>query len=46
MKLRGRIPNTYIHVSGSYSYILTIGLPTLLQEYISHSQKHECGNWD
>ncbi len=32
MKLRGLSPNSYIHVSVSILYILTIGLPILLQE--------------
>ncbi len=32
MKLRGLSPNSYIHVSVSVLYILTIGLPILLQE--------------
>ncbi len=52
-ELRGLSPNTYIHVSVSYCYIPTIGLPILLQkkvdpswEYTDHSQTHECGNWD
>jgi hypothetical protein len=32
IKLRGLSPNSYIHVSVSVLYILTIGLPILLQE--------------
>jgi hypothetical protein len=32
MKLRGLIPNSYIHVSVSDVYIPTIGLPIMLQE--------------
>jgi hypothetical protein len=32
MKLRGLVPNSHIHVLVSDSYILTIGLPILLQE--------------
>jgi hypothetical protein len=32
MKLRGLVPNSYIHVSVSDLYIPTIGLPILLQE--------------
>jgi hypothetical protein len=32
MKLRGLVPNSYIQVLVSDSYILTIGLPILLQE--------------
>jgi hypothetical protein len=32
MKLRGLIPNSYIHVSVSDLCLLTIGLPVLLQE--------------
>jgi hypothetical protein len=49
MKLRGVVPNSYIHVSVSDLYITTIGLPILLQEsivgeYINRSQIHECGN--
>jgi hypothetical protein len=32
MKLRGLIPNSYIHVSVSDLYIHRIGLPILLQE--------------
>jgi hypothetical protein len=33
MKLSGLVPNSYIHVSVSHLYILTIGPPTLLQQY-------------
>jgi hypothetical protein len=52
MKLRGLVPKSFINVSVSDLYILTIGLPILLQqekvnrswEYISRSQTHECGN--
>jgi hypothetical protein len=32
MKLRGLVPSSYIHVSVSYLYTHTIGLPILLQE--------------
>jgi hypothetical protein len=32
MKLRGPVPNPFIHVSVSDLYIPTIGLPILLQE--------------
>jgi|LakMenEpi03Aug12_release.lakeMendotaPanAssembly.Ray.scaffolds.fasta_scaffold833480_3 hypothetical protein len=32
MKLRGFVPNSYIHVSVSDLFIPTIGLPILLQE--------------
>ncbi len=32
MKLRNLVPNSYIHVSMSDSYIPTIGMPILLQE--------------
>jgi hypothetical protein len=32
MKLRGMVPNSFIHVSVSDLYIPTIGLPILLQE--------------
>jgi hypothetical protein len=32
MKLRGLVPNSYIHISVSDLYIPTIGLPILLQE--------------
>ncbi len=32
MKLRGLVPNSYIHVSVSYLYIPRIGLPILLQQ--------------
>jgi hypothetical protein len=31
MKLRGLVPNSFIHVSVSDLYIPTIGLPILLQ---------------
>ncbi len=54
MKLRGLVPNFYIHVYGSNLYIPTIGLPILLYcvavlrswEYINRSQIHECRNWE
>ncbi len=50
---RGLSPNFHIHVSESELYILTMGLPFLLEEicgpilgiYIYQSQTHECGNW-
>jgi hypothetical protein len=32
MKLRGLVPNSFIHLSVSDLYIPTIGLPILLQE--------------
>ncbi len=32
MKLRGLVPNSYIHVSVSDAYILRIGLPIWLQQ--------------
>jgi hypothetical protein len=32
MELRALVPNSYIHVSVSDLYILTISLPILLQE--------------
>ncbi len=32
MKLRGLVPNYYIHVSVSYLYIPRIGLPIWLQQ--------------
>jgi hypothetical protein len=41
MKLRGLIPNFYIHISVSDLYISRMGLPILLQPQI-----HECGNWE
>ncbi len=48
MKLRGLVPNFYIHVSLSYLYIPTSGLKTqyskiggLIWEYINRSQIHE-----
>jgi hypothetical protein len=52
MKLRGLVPNSYIHVSVSDLYIPTIGLPILTQEnrwggqlkYIYRSQIHEGRN--
>jgi hypothetical protein len=54
MKLRGLVPNFYIHVSVSDFYIPRICLPICPQqkkadrswEYINHSQIHECGNWE
>jgi hypothetical protein len=45
---RGHSPNFHFHVSVSELYILTTGLPFLLDrswEYINRSQTHECGNW-
>jgi hypothetical protein len=49
MKLRGLVPNSYIHVSVSNLYIPRIGLPQLNRrtdpgswEYINRSQT--CGN--
>jgi hypothetical protein len=42
MKLRGLVPNSYIHVSVSDLYITTIGLPIVL----NRSQIHECRNWE
>ncbi len=54
-ELRGHSPNFHIHVSVSDLYIPTVDHPILLQdiqyvdrswEYISRSQKHECGKWD
>ncbi len=39
MKLRGLVPNSYIHVSVS-----EIGGPIVHREYINRSQKHECRN--
>ncbi len=50
---RGLSPNFHIHASVCDLYIPTIGLPFLLEEicrplledYINHSQTHECGNW-
>ncbi len=54
MKLLGLVPNSYIHVSESDLYIPQTGPPILLepnsrlilQEYINHSQIHECGSWE
>ncbi len=52
MKLRGLVPNSYIHVSVRDLYIHTIGLSIVLQENrwtsrdINSSQIHLCGNWD
>ncbi len=52
MKLRGLIPNSYIHVSVSDLYISRISLPIWLKQNwqtdpwnicISRSQIHECG---
>jgi hypothetical protein len=53
MKLRGLIPNSYIHVSMRGLYIPTIGLTILLLEnrwtdhrntvYRSLTDTHECG---
>jgi hypothetical protein len=50
MKLRGLVPNSYIHVSVSGLFIPRIGLPIWLQQnrqtnpwdYINRSQIHEC----
>jgi hypothetical protein len=53
MKLRGHVPNSYIHVSVSYLYIPRIGLPIWLKQNrqtnpgnINRSQIHECKNWE
>ncbi len=56
MKLRGLVPNSYIHVSVSDLYIHRIGLPISIWiqknrqtdpgEYINCFQIHECGNWE
>jgi hypothetical protein len=51
MKLRDIVPNSYIHVSVTYLYIPRIGLLFWLQQNrqtncTSHSQIHECGNWE
>ncbi len=55
MKLRGHIPNSYIHVCVSDLCIPRIGLHILLQPnrqaapeniHINRSQIHECGNWE
>jgi hypothetical protein len=40
MKLHGLSPNTYIYVSVSDLYVLTINLPILLQE----NRWTDCGN--
>jgi hypothetical protein len=54
-KLRGLVPNFYIHVCVSDSYIPMIGPPILLYcvcgpivgiLYINCSQIHECRNWE
>jgi hypothetical protein len=53
-EFRGFSPNFHILVSVSELYILTMGLPFLLEEilyvdrsweYINRSHTHECGNW-
>jgi hypothetical protein len=53
MKLRGHVPNSYIHESVSNLYIpgfvclfgcSKLGRP--IWEYINRSQIHECGNWE
>jgi hypothetical protein len=54
IKLRGLVPNYYIHVSLSNSYIPRDGLPIRLLKigrpilgiYLNRSQIHECGNWE
>ncbi len=55
MKLRGLVPNLYIHVSASDLYSPTIGLPILMYvlclrtdrslDYINRSQIHEHRKW-
>ncbi len=52
-KLRGLVPNFYIHISVSDLYFTTIGLQTQdrkiggpMWEYINCSQIHECRNWE
>jgi hypothetical protein len=48
MKLRGLVPNSYIHVSLSYLYIPSlcsqIGRPIL--EIYKSLTVHECGKWE
>ncbi len=44
MKLRGLVPNSYIHVSVTDLYIPTIGAPLLLGIY--RSKILECRNWE
>jgi hypothetical protein len=53
MKLRGLVPNFYIHVSVSDLYIPTIGPQTQystlggpIMEIKNRSQIHECRNWE
>ncbi len=51
MKLRGLVPNSYIHVSESDLYIPTAYLEGAKQTnpgniYIAHMQIHECENWE
>jgi hypothetical protein len=53
MKLRGLIPNLYIHVSVSDLYIPTIGPQTQYSKisgpiylYINRSEIHRCRNWE
>jgi hypothetical protein len=54
MKLRGLVPNSYIHVSVNDLYIPRIGLPISLQQnkqtdpwniLIAH-RNFSCGNWE
>jgi hypothetical protein len=48
MKLRGLVPNSYIHVSVSYVYRSAYSEAgkqvNRSWEYINRSQIHECGN--
>ncbi len=50
MKLRGPVPNFYIHVSVIYLYIPTIGLPILLYcvlgPIVIYKSRTECRNWE
>ncbi len=54
MKLRGLIPNFYIHVSVRNLYIFPrsvrlfccIAFRDQSWDYINHSQIHECRNWE